>query len=129
MQAKTPFHNMTCLLIVKLELSCRREHHTYIMFIEKGVIACTRVHVLNYMCSHAGEDTISKHDLTADCQTRALMQARAPNTYYAQNKNKYIETRGGQRGDTFTGRNNSLLRGDVRRNSLLRAAIRMKTPY
>ena len=30
MQARTPFHNMTWLLIVKLELSCRREHEAHI---------------------------------------------------------------------------------------------------
>ena len=27
--------------------------------VEKGVLACTRVHVLNNRCSHAGESTIS----------------------------------------------------------------------
>ena len=50
----------------------------YIFYVAKGVIACTRVYVLNNMCSHAGESTISSHDLTDDCQTSALMQARAP---------------------------------------------------
>ena len=30
-----------------------------IFYVEKGIIACTRIHVLNNMCSHAGEDTIS----------------------------------------------------------------------
>ena len=28
-------------------------------YVEKGVLAYTRVHVLNNMCSHAGENTIS----------------------------------------------------------------------
>ena len=31
MQAKLPFRNMTWMLIVKLELSCRREHQAHIM--------------------------------------------------------------------------------------------------
>ena len=31
------------------------------------------------------------------------MQARAPSTDYAQNDNTHVETRGGQRGDTFAG--------------------------
>ena len=30
-----------------------------ICYVEKGVIACTRVHVLNNVCYHAGENTIS----------------------------------------------------------------------
>ena len=30
-----------------------------ILYVEKGVRTCTRVHVLNNRCSHAGENTIS----------------------------------------------------------------------
>ena len=30
-----------------------------IFYVEKGILACTRIHVLNDMCSHAGENTIS----------------------------------------------------------------------
>ena len=30
-----------------------------ICYVEKGVLACTRVYVLKDMCSHAGESTIS----------------------------------------------------------------------
>ena len=30
-----------------------------IFHVEKCIIACTRIHVLNNMCSHAGENTIS----------------------------------------------------------------------
>ena len=30
-----------------------------ICYVEKGVLACTRVPGLNNMCSHAGENTIS----------------------------------------------------------------------
>ena len=29
-----------------------------IFYVDKGVLTCTRVHVLNNMCSHAGENTI-----------------------------------------------------------------------
>ena len=31
----------------------------FICCVDKSVLACTRVHVLNNMCSHAGENTIS----------------------------------------------------------------------
>ena len=30
-----------------------------IFYVGKGIIACTRVHVLNKRCSHAGENTMS----------------------------------------------------------------------
>ena len=30
-----------------------------IFYVEKGILACTRIHVLNNMCSHAGENTMS----------------------------------------------------------------------
>ena len=30
-----------------------------IFYLEKGVLTCTRVHVLNNRCFHAGENTIS----------------------------------------------------------------------
>ena len=30
-----------------------------IFYVEKGVLTCTRVHVLNNRCSDAGENTIS----------------------------------------------------------------------
>ena len=30
-----------------------------IFYVEKGVLTCTRVHVLTSRCSHAGENTIS----------------------------------------------------------------------
>ena len=49
-----------------------------IFYDEKGVLTCTRVHILKNRCSHAGENTISQHYLTVDCQISALMQARAP---------------------------------------------------
>ena len=49
-----------------------------ICYVEKGIITCTRAHVLNNRCSHADENTISQHDLTVDCQISVLMQARAP---------------------------------------------------
>ena len=32
-----------------------------IFYVEKGILACTRIHVLNNRCSHAGEST--KHML------------------------------------------------------------------
>ena len=30
-----------------------------IFHVKKGMLACTRIHMLNNMCSHAGENTIS----------------------------------------------------------------------
>ena len=30
-----------------------------IFYVEKGILACTIIHVLNSMCSHAGENTMS----------------------------------------------------------------------
>ena len=30
-----------------------------IFYVEKGVVTCTRVHVMKHRCSHAGENTIS----------------------------------------------------------------------
>ena len=51
MQARTPVHNMTWLLIVKLVLSCRREHHTHvwchIQCVQNDILACTRVCVFS----------------------------------------------------------------------------------
>ena len=49
-----------------------------IFYVGKGVLTCTRVHVLKDRCSDVGENTISQHVLTVGCQINALMQARAP---------------------------------------------------
>ena len=58
-------------LSLSLSLSIYIYIHTYmrvvpacvplfgIFYVEKGILACTRIHVLNNMCSHAGENTIS----------------------------------------------------------------------
>ena len=44
MQARTPFRNMTWLLIVKLVLSCRREHHTHVWCHMQCSKGCSRLH-------------------------------------------------------------------------------------
>ena len=30
-----------------------------IFYVERGILACTRIHMLNYMCFHAGGNIIS----------------------------------------------------------------------
>ena len=66
------------ILCIYLRLAACGAPDFGIFYVEKGVFTCTRVHVLNNMCSHAGENTILWHDLTVDCQISALMQAIAP---------------------------------------------------
>ena len=63
MQARTPFRNMTWLSIVKLVLSCRREHHTHVWYhmqcVQNDVLACTRACVFQNMYPRACENIFS----------------------------------------------------------------------
>ena len=38
-----------------------------ISYVEKSILACTGIHVLNNKCSHAGENTISSRKVFTSC--------------------------------------------------------------